>query len=34
MVSNEATIVLKEVDVSKTDQFIFEVSFANLFEFL
>ncbi len=34
MVSNEATVVLKEVDVSKTDQFVFEVSFTNFFEFL
>jgi hypothetical protein len=34
MVSNEATVVLKEVDVSKTDQFVFEVSFTYFFEFL
>lgn len=34
MVSNEATVVLKEVDVAKTDQFVFEVSFTNFFEFL
>ena len=34
MVSNEATVVLKEVDEAKTDQFVFEVSFTNFFEFL